>query len=126
MAKSKDAAGAKKQPETRRYKLVAGLHQDKDGLHDAKDPKTNLIESSVDLAKRFPEKFRKLDDAEDLPRAPSSGLTDAEGLENLSDQQLAQLAKDNEIDLTGANSREDAIELIRNAMEGQDLDDDNA
>lgn len=121
MAKTK--TDPKKQ-ETRRYRLVAGLHQDENGLHNAKDPKTCIVESRTDLVKRFPEKFRRLDESEDLPRAPASGVADADGLENMTNEQLSQLAHDNEVDLSGAESREDVIELIRNAL-GTDADDNS-
>lgn len=120
------AKATKKQPEVNRYRLIAGLHSDKDGLHDAKDPKTYIVESARDLAKQFPEKFRRLGEVDDLPKAPESGVTDLDNLDNMTDAQLSQLAKDNEVDLTGARSREDAIELIRNALDNGPVDDDNA
>lgn len=117
----------------RKYKLKAGTFARGQGenteVYHAKDPRANVVESDVNLAARWPEKFDLMsteDDEgfsadepvpgpkEDKPKkeqGQETTITEDE-LRGMTKQELQQFADDNEIDMSGAKTKEDMINVL--------------
>jgi hypothetical protein len=107
------------------YKLLAGQHVEKDAEGNRKKYKAGqYVSSKLDLERRHgTRKFRKISDDDvapavaklDDPTQPKAKrqppVNDA--LDDMTVEQLKQLAEDDEIDLSGATRKADIIQKIR-------------
>lgn len=104
-----------------KFKLLVGVHEDKNGRYDARDSKRNIVESDHDLVKIFgAEKFRRLGkfvevDPEDESKVINEDIEVNDSFEDMSIAQLRKFAKDEEIELGEAKSKEEIITVLRNA-----------
>lgn len=107
----------------RRYQLLAGTHtQDHpDGpdpvtgkrrsvRYEARDPKNNIVESEINLAERWPEKFRLVDERQSMQVVKP--------LESMTVGELRAYAEQADIDLGTAVKKEEIVNTIRAALPG--------
>jgi len=103
-----------------RYQLMVGLHEDENGLHSAKDPKTNIITTHLELDKKFGrEKFRRLhtdEVAAPVASSTSDNNGDREALEGMTIKELQKYASGEEINLGDAKTKDEIIDTIIQAQ----------
>ena len=94
-----------------RFKLLVGQHiqNEPDGT-EKKYSAGEVIESNVDLEKRFGDKFRRVyGTPEDERDEPTTG----DDLERMTVKELQALAAEEEVDLRGMTKKEDLIKALR-------------
>lgn len=98
-----------------RYKLLIGRHVVKGHkAFVATEPGNNVVESDVDLVKKFgADKFQRLEDV------PQNLLPNGEndGLDEMTVAKLRQFASDQQIDLGNATKKDEIISILRAAAD---------
>lgn len=86
-----------------RFRLLAGKHVDENGvLHNARDPKTCVFESRVDCVARFgANKFALMQPGEVAPPLAPLAHEPNDGLDDMTLEELQQMAGDESIDVAG-------------------------
>lgn len=107
-------------------RVKVGVHEDTSGVYHALDPHNNTFQSSVNLAKRWPEKFEEVgapaveqvaakDKDEAIQRGEVEGQKQLRGeneLSNFNIKELRDIARENNIQVPRTATKEELVQLL--------------